>query len=289
MRIVFRSVTACLLVVCVHSSSAMGQESTASDEAKTLKDLVEQAMDWYSIFPNRSEQKPLKPKPILRWGNAIRNSEVSEAVTSVFEYKGRPCVLMGVFPSGGDRINHEFFAVSREHGVVGRRKGEVVWEPDRSEVLQFEDLPNAKAPLKSKRLRLLQMKKMAERFVIELTGDIDRRLKDRVLQRQAAPVHRYGMPETSTLDGTIFAFCIHGNDPEAFLFIEAYRSDDSESHTWQYAIAKFAGGRLQAKLDRKKVVWDTKRETLTSGPSGAGHFIWIPVDHAHLLKKQSED
>lgn len=281
--IVFRT-AAVLLLMPTFSGYADGQ---VTGEPESLEELVEQALTWYSIYPNSDEEEPLKPKPILNWGNAIRNSEVREAVTAVLDYNGRPCALLGVFPSGGDRINHEFTAVSREPGVFGQRKNRTVWAPDPKEVMQFKDVPNAKVPLESDRLRRIQMKKLAERFTIELSGDIDGKLKDRPLRRLPTAVHHYGASGGDTLDGAIFAFCVHGNDPEAFLFIEAYRKDDTKPHTWQYAIAKCAGGSLTAKLDQEKTIWKTDRKDPNIlGPTRADHFIWLPVEHAHLLKKE---
>ena len=281
---VLRIAAVSLLLAATFSTHAEGQ---VIGEPKSLEELVQQALTWYSIYPNSEAKEPLKAKPILNWGNPIRLSQfgdVREAVTVVFEHKGRPSVLMGVFPTGGDRINHEFSAVSREPGVFGQRDKKTVWSPDPKEVMKFKDLPNSKAPLKSDRLRQIQMKKLAERFTIGLSGDVDGKLKDRGLRRLATPVHRYGAADGNTLDGAIFAFCVHGNDPEAFLFIEAYRTDEKKPHTWQYAIAKFAGGTLTATLDRKKTVWKSDRNA--QGPTRADHFIWLPVDHAHLIKKE---
>lgn len=283
-NIVFRVAAVSLLLVATFSAYTEGQ---VIGEPKSLEELVEQAFTWYSIYPNSKVKEPLKPKPILNWGNAIRNSEVREAVTVVLEYNGRPCVLMSVFPSGGDRINHEFSAVSREPGVFAQRDKRTVWSPDPKEVMRFKDLPKSKAPHKSGRLRQIQMKRLSERFEIGLSGDIDGRLKGGPLRRLPAPVHRYGAADGDTLDGAIFAFCVHGNDPEAFLFIEAYRTDDAKPHTWQYALAKCAGGSLTAILDKKETIWKTDRHSPdTLGPTRADHFIWLPVDHAHLLKKE---
>ena len=285
-NILFRAAAIPLLVMSAFSACAEGQ---VIGDPKSLEELVEQALTWYSVYPNSSEKEPLKPKPILNWGNAIRNSEVKEAVTTVLEYKGRPCVLLGVFPSGGDRINHEFSAVSREPGVFAQRDKRTVWSPDAKEVMRFKDLPNSKAPHKSARLRGIQMKKLAERFTIGLSGDIDGKLKDRPLRRLPTPVHRYGAATGDTLDGAIFAFCVHGNDPEAFLFIEAYRNDDKKPHTWQYAFSKSAGGSLTAILDKKTTIWKTDRsDPNTMGPTRADHFIWLPIDHAHLVKKEDD-
>lgn len=270
-------------VLTLFSQFAFGQVEEAPAEPKTVKELLNQAMSWYEIYRNEKEEERLEAKPVLRWSNPIRKPAAVDGISAVIDYKSRPLVMMGIFPSGGDRVVHEFHLLAREPGVVGRIDNRVFWHPDESEVLRFRDIPKTKAPLKSKRLRMLQMKQISDRFKVRIL-DYDPSKSDKeALRKLSTAVHRYGSADSNTFDGSIYAFCIHGTDPEAFLLIEAYRDEEHQPYKWQFAFTKSTSAIMDAKLDGKPV-WKTKRAPLYD-PSKAWFGTYRAVDHADLPNK----
>lgn len=260
--------------------AAFGQVEKASAEPKTVKELLDQAMSWYEIYRSEKEEERLDAKPVLRWSNPIRKPAAVDGISAVIDHKSRPLVMMGIFSSGGVRVVHEFHLLAREPGVVGRIDNRVFWHPEESEVLRFQDIPKTKAPNKSKRLRMSQMKEISDRFEVRIL-DYDPSKSDKeALRKLSTPVHRYGSSDSNTFDGSIYAFCINGTDPEAFLLIEAYREEQDQTYKWQFALTRSTSAIMEAKLDGRPV-WRTKRAPLRD-PSKAWFGTYRAVDHADL-------
>lgn len=265
------------------AQTSTGTENT-KDEPKTVRELLDDSLNWYQIYFDAKSVEPMHAKAVLRWTNPARNN-VADGFSAVYEHEGRPLAMVGVFPSGGDRVTHEFHLLARKHGVVGRENANIFWNPKESEVLKFVAVPDCKAPSKSERLRSLQLKELSRRFEVEMMG-WNRTNSDRqMLRHLTTPVFEYGKADTNTLDGAVFAFCVNGTDPEAFLQIEAYRSKKDRPFEWQYAFSKATGAKLVARLDKKTVVWETVKFAPMYDPAFAFRAIYRAVDHGDLPNK----
>jgi hypothetical protein len=138
---------------------------------------------------------------------------------------------------------------------VARDAGRVIWSPA-TPGIAFKDIPGAPAPADNPAARLKQMKGLADRFKVAITGwkaDKSDREELRLLPRQ---LYRYEPSEapgrgSGWIDGGVFAF-VQGTDPEAMLLLEAVHPDGSPR--WQYAFARATSTALEARLD-KTVVW----------------------------------
>jgi hypothetical protein len=139
--------------------------------------------------------------------------------------------------------------------LVARERGRVIWSPETPGV-QFKDIPGASAPADSPAARLRQMKVLADRFKVTMTGwradKSDReelRLLPKLLYRDE--LSEATGPEPALIDGGVFAF-VQGTDPEAILVLEAVRQNGRPR--WQFGFARATSGGLEARLD-KTVVW----------------------------------
>jgi hypothetical protein len=245
---------ACVLFCAVPARSRAQVVDKDKDETKAIKATVEEAIGWYRVFVDASAREEMTPHPVLRWRNVTRGTQESEGVLVLWVNDGRPEALASIFPWEGD-LTHEFVSLSRRAKLVGRDGGRVIWSPETPGV-EYKDVPGAPAPADAPAARLRQMKVLADRFKVTMTGwkaDKSDREELRLLPK---PLYRYELSETPVrnpgwLDGEVFAF-VQGTDPEAILLLEAVRQNGRGR--WQYAFARATSGGLEARLDTK-VVW----------------------------------
>jgi hypothetical protein len=75
------------------------QDVAKSQEGpKTLKAQVEESMNWYEVFVDASATEPMKPQPVLRWGNFTRGKQEADGVFVLWTNKGRPEASVSIYP-----------------------------------------------------------------------------------------------------------------------------------------------------------------------------------------------
>lgn len=118
----------------------------------------------------------------------------------------------------------------------------------------LKPLSDVDAPARTAALRLQQMRQLAGDFVANLA---DTRSTDEGVKRQLRllprPVFRYLPPnaESTYLDGGLFAF-VEGTDPEAFLVLEATKTNN-DTH-WQYGLVRMNSDALRVTF-REELIW----------------------------------
>jgi hypothetical protein len=246
-----------LLVACRVPASAEDRDSApaSDDAAKTtaFQDQARRAAAAYEIRTAGGDAKDraatLIEQPILRWTNPLGGNQ-GHGVTFLWTLESRPAAVLSVNewtgPDGIVHEQHEFCSMApcglTTAGPAGRN-----WSPADAGV-EFKPAADASAPLDSPRLRLRQMRELAERFTADKTTRDDVR---RTLRLLPQPVYRYGDASTGVLDGALFAF-VEGNDPEVFLTIE---SRSTEGDAWRYAFARMNSVQVRA-FYRDVLVWD---------------------------------
>jgi hypothetical protein len=238
-----------------HARLRAQDDGRAQEDSKAIKAMVEQSIGWYQVFSDASATEAMAPQRVLRWRNGTRGNQESDGVFVLWAHEGRPEASASVFPLEG-LIHYEFVSLSRNSKLVAREDGRVIWSPSTPGVA-FKDIPAAPAPADVAAARLKQMKGLADRFKVTLTGweaDKSKREELRLLPRplyRAEPGEATG-PTAGRIDGAVFAF-VQGTDPEAILLLEAVQGDGSPR--WQYAFARATSAGLEARLD-KQVVWE---------------------------------
>jgi hypothetical protein len=224
------------------------------EEVKAIKAMVEESIGWYQVFIDSNANEAMTPRPVLRWRNVTRGVQESEGVFVLWVNKGRPEASASIYPWDGT-IAHEFVSLSRGAKLVAREGGRVVWSPETPGV-EFKDLPGAPAPADTPAARLRQMKLLADRFKVTMTGWKPDRSDREELRLLPKPLYRAELsevpsPDPGWIDGGVFSF-VQGTDPEAILVLEVVRQNGRPR--WQYAFARATSAGLEARLDRT-VVW----------------------------------
>jgi hypothetical protein len=242
------------LVVGMWASTACAQNvaapATEDDAPTTLRELIDQSLEWYEIFSSPESEEPAKPIVALRWANNARGSE--DGTTVLYVAGGRPLAAVCIYPWAG-RLEHDFESLSRSK-IVARREGQVVWQPQAAGV-SFSAVPEAPGPDESRNQRLRQMKALAEQFQATMLGwktDSTDREELRLLSK---PLYRYDPKDGAVFDGAVFAFAT-GTDPEVLLLLEAVR--EGEKTGWHYAFARRTSGQLEGRW-RDRPVWNAAR------------------------------
>lgn len=249
------------VMVLSHASILMGAANLcaqdagkAKNEANPISKLVGESVDWYRVFADARAPEPMTPHAVLRWRNVTRGNQESEGVFVLWVNNGRPEASASIYPWEGNLV-HDFVSLSPAATLVAREGEGVMWAPGTPGV-QFKDIPNAPPPAETASARLRQMKLLADRFAVTMTGWKPDRSDREDLRMLPKPLYRTEANTTpasgaSWIDSGVFGF-VQGTDPEAILLLEAVRKD-GRPH-WQYAFARATAAGLEGRLD-KSIVW----------------------------------
>ena len=250
----------CLLVVCMLAVSDSwadepndsSQGATATSTQRTMRDLIDEAVDWYQVCPSATNDAPMKRLVVLRYVNHVRES--SSGVVVLWLHEGRPAAAATVF-DWYNQICHAFVSLSRDNKMIARDAQAVVWHCT-TPGIEFRPVPDGPPPSESDAARLRQMKALSRLFSSTLLGwksDLSDREELRLLTQ---PLYRYEGTGPEFLDGAVFAFA-QGTDPETLLVLEAVRVDDR--YQWQYGFARQTSGGLDGRY-RGNVVWTAEKD-----------------------------
>ncbi len=185
----------------------------------------------------------IKPDPLLRYNDVTRG--ILDSVVFRVGTTGRPAALITAEVYGREGttflLNHEFVALFEPK--LRAKRDAFVWEPSEGN-LKFHEFRDAEPPVENARLRLSQMRRLAEQFTATQTVGASQI----VLRRVPTPLDRYEPSDKPRADGALFAFA-WGVNPEAVLFVE------SDGQKWLYGWAPLSSAPLMAKLG-DAVVWE---------------------------------
>lgn len=241
-----------LLLSCLAASALLAADQDSADEKqaadktsasrlRAIREIMEQ-ITMKSTAGDAPEVLDLKPEPLLRYNDATR--KILDSVVFRVGTKGRPVALISaeLYGRKGTHflLNHEFVALHQPK--LQMKRDVFVWEPQEG-MLTFQEVPSAEPPVANPRLRLTQMRRIAEQFsASQMFG------RSRIeLQRMATPLDRYTPSDQPRADGSLFAFT-WGVNPEAVLFVE------TDGQKWFYGWVPLTSAPVEAKLG-DEVVW----------------------------------
>jgi hypothetical protein len=191
----------------------------------------------------------------------------------VWTHEGRPEALGAIWsnlygPPGTRTMVHEFHSLSLSK-LSAHWNGNRVWNPRQAGV-ELKPIP-AGSPAATRTLRLIQMRRLKERFTVYRTRE-----GEEVLREVGQPVYRYKTTSGDTLDGAIFVYIDDvWYDPEVLLLIEARQRNGQ--YQWHCAGATLAGSQpARIEFDGAQV-WRTTRRNLPRGANGIYHYFRAEV------------
>jgi|GEM_PF-1482831 len=240
-----------LTLVAFHGS-AFAQQKTRSSEL-TISSVLQEEVAAYEIElrdPAKTKLK-LHPEPVLSWVNPVRYQQ--QGLVYVWTDQGKARAIGGVFTNYFSETrmytSHEFHSLSSV-GLQAKFAGKDVWHPDEPG-LSFQAVVDAPAPATKKPARLLQMRRMAQKFSAHSITHESSRYELRLL---STPLFRYETAEDDIHDGAIFSMVSSaGTDPEILLVFEV--TDTAQGPKWHYAAARFSDSKLYLNLEEQQV-WE---------------------------------
>lgn len=189
----------------------------------------------------------MRPDPLMRWTQPVRGGD--DGVLCLWVDRGRPVVAMTIFTFKGNdgkrNVVHEHQSLSARP-LEGTWRGRPMWHTDEPGIA-FAPVPGAPAPADSPAARLRQMQEIARDFS---ANTIDNKGSTWPLRALARPLYRYEGTGPELVDGGLFAM-VQGNDPEAFLLLEA--RVDGGARIWYYGVARLTDLRLRVRLKGREV------------------------------------
>lgn len=246
----------CLFLGAVVESRAADEPKSApeqhiervSREAKAFVETCElRATDSNPVVFRRH------PEPILRWSNPTAGEVYGDIY--LYTHHGRPVSMVSFYrwitPDWGSTIEVHSLYHDR---IVGVADGVKFWAPQAAG-LKYSPLENTERPASAAAARLVQMRRLADEFSVQLE---DTRANSngvmRSLRRLTQPIFRFPAPSADAdyLDGALFTF-VEGTDPELLLFVDAVPANGTP--TWRFAIARL--NRDQIRVTRNdQTVWE---------------------------------
>jgi hypothetical protein len=243
---------AVLLVFAIQVIPLRAQADDVPDPAAaTLENgKVEAAL--YTIRSKNDDQKPIKlnVESLLKWQNSVNQSVHGNIF--VWTKEGRPELVASIYQFYSPKVEFaaEFQSLSLEPLVI-EKNGKEVWTPNEPGIV-LKVFGDAAEPSASKAQRLVQMRKVASQFTVQLTDWSGERYRLRLLPR---PLFRYGSPDSDVLDGALFAFT-YTTDPELLVMVEVRKSD--KGFRWMYGHARMNIGDLSVSLGDREI-WKADR------------------------------
>jgi hypothetical protein len=247
---------AAMLAVAATGVTVPAEEAPRDDWQPYFRSLAQE----YQIAPTASPEDvlALHEKPVLRWSQPVRGGD--DGAVYVWLDDGRPGVIGTMFcwphAQGYRVVVNEFHSLMTQP-LTAKRGENMPWAPETG--IEFQDFKKTDAPAKTAPQRLIQMRRLAERFRGENIDDrSDQKWELRLLP---TPLMRFDRSDKSlategdVLDGALMAL-VSGTDPEILILIEARTTPAGPK--WQWSLARFSDRPLKAWLDDKEI-WSVER------------------------------
>lgn len=264
------------VVLAVNTVVGGADEKEKDDDLRARRFAIMQKRVASATIQSESAGFPeqFSTKPIFKYSDPARGY-VAAAVWKLGD-KGRPKALIAVEL---DRTTYQKPCIGYELSSLtatpfSMKLDDVRWSP-RETLYEFKSIPDAAAPEKTPTLRLIQMRKLAERFA---SREVDRSRKYE-LRLLSQPVDRYVPSNTEGADGAIFFF-VFGTNPEVVLLIE------SDGKSWTYAAGRMTGAEEVVLTFDETTVW--QGPPLKDGPTSPFIGSIAPIDIPGIAADGSE-
>ncbi|WP_149499249.1 hypothetical protein [Roseiconus lacunae] len=237
-----------LLMMAVGYESVSAAEPLTTDESPSMNESAARRLKYMqesgqSYRVSDADGKPIRfvSSPALRWTNPV--SGVNDGGLFFWEdANGRPVAAAQIFliPKTERKWLHEFQSLA-DQPMTFKHQGRIVWSPKQAGV-EFKSVDGIDAPRSSPGARLIQMRRITQRFTVDddFEGETENRLR-----LMSTPLARYSSP--GVIDGALFVYS-HGTDPELFVMIEARKQTSGEA-AWFVALAPMTAYALKVQMD----------------------------------------
>lgn len=266
---------AVMATVAMATSDAIADDSpkvnsteVTPEEARLRKDRVKflsEAVKNCAVHVGDDEVKSkLSSEPALVWDNPVSGTKVG--ILALFTRNGRPDVMAQFSFTSPENAVNEFHNFCGEKLVMKRGTG-TIWAPDETST-KWQTLDTTEKPAATPQLRLVQMRRLAEKFTVEDDFGWEKKVLNQ-LRLLTTPVHRYGKADEETIDGAVFVYAL-ATDPEAILMLECAKGESGLY--WRYGFGPMSIYALKAQLDNT-VVWEIPERKIFGQPKSVQYVF----------------
>lgn len=269
-----KSMAAIAAVVLIMSAAFAGEPPKVNstevtpEEARLRKARVKflsDAVKNFAVQVGEDEvESKLRSEPALVWDNPVSGTKVG--ILALFTRNGRPDVMAQFSFTSPENAVNEFHNFCGEK-LVMKRGTLTTWAPAET-ATKWQTLDSTEKPAATPTLRLVQMRRLAEKFVVEDEFGWDKKELNQ-LRLLTTPVHRYGKADEETVDGAVFVYAL-ATDPEAVLMLECARGESGLY--WRYGFGPMSIYALKAKLDNT-VVWEIPERKIFGQPKSVQYVF----------------
>lgn len=237
------------------------ESSLAKQESKKIREATRKTVE--SILATRTNEDASQPltlseKPLLSYREAI--GEWTDGSTWVWGKEGRPAAMLSLISHVNRRRTYEFLSFSK-HNLELREPGGVTWTP--KPAWAPKPIPDTKAPVSSRRLRMAQMRKIARRFTAnerDFFADREQGVLHQ-LRLLPTPTYRYATESEESLDGGMFAL-VRDGDLELMLVIEAEKGKAGQPARWVFNALPVTVHELNLFFDKQRL-WNLRNRSFS--------------------------
>jgi hypothetical protein len=274
MRIRANHLVLCLVPLIVLATAATpnaqehatGKENGRKSKTDKLLAVMRAQAEQFTVeqtVKGKAEEVPLRADPLFRYSDPPRG--FVDATLWCWGMTGRPIVLVKVEAAGGVTQPYwQYCIVSlAEHPIEVKFTGKPKLAVKKAGV-ELHALEKAPMPTDQPKVRLRQMKQMAERFAGTILVDGNDKLKQE-MRRLPTPICRYDDEAGGLRDGAIFGLTTNGTNPDMLILIEL-RAERDAAPKWHYGIVKVTHAEIHIRLDDREIY---------SSPYTAPRETWI--------------
>ena len=239
------------LCLLAPSLSGADDETEVEREARLAEERMElmrqRALAFRISAPEEGFPQSLRPEPLFRYDDHTRGY-VDGTVWRLGK-AGRPLAIITAelhprYSGIGPRVVYDFLSLTPVPFTA--RSNDVTWLPP-GPAVTMESFIQAPAPAATQALRMVQMRRLAERF--RATQEVEgQKVQLRLLPK---PIDRYAVADHERSDGAVYLL-VNGRNPAIMLFIE------TDGEKWSYGMGRLSlPSLLVAKLDGD-VVWQAE-------------------------------
>ena len=215
--------------------------------------------------------QPLDESPVFRYSDVRR--EILDAALWSYGGSGRPAALMKIEAYKIDRGSKWVYCIASLSGdrIAAQWDDGTRFESTEPGV-KLRPIPEGPEPGRTAGARLLQLKRLTDRFSATIQNAEDNREPMRLMP---TPICRYRDAESGLTDGAVFGYTM-GTNPDVLLVIELTESENGEAE-WQCGAAGMTSAGFVVTLDEDEILRQEFDPSVAGQPQAYARWMWHRV------------
>lgn len=263
-----------ILIVSASSPLVFGQQApSSSDPTDQLAEMRRRAEVVSVTAPDGAESLrfPLIETPLFRYSDPRRS--IIDAALWGFGAQGRPAALLKTESYEINGRRHWVYCLA----TLSDRLIEAKWDDGamfeaKTPGLALHAVANGPSPAASAPRRLLQFKRLAQRFSATIQNGVDNRDQMRLMP---TPICRYDDADSGLIDGAVFGYTM-GTNPDVLLVIELHRAPGGNSE-WRCGAAGMTSAGFVVRLDQNEIASQPFDPSVSGVPQAYARWMWRRV------------